>query len=130
MKPQWLDRAMLVAPYFTLCLTEDAFRHVAAELGWHDKSTWAPENGARTHHGVNADGEPTCVVCIRDGADHAPIPVAGLLVHEAVHIFQRWCDVHGEQSPSNEFQAYSIQRISQQLMWEFVRQTGDSRGNA
>lgn len=130
MTPQWRNRAMVVGPYFTLCTTEQMFLDETAKLGWRDKSTWAPENGARTHHGVNADGEPTCVVCIRDGADHAPIPVAGLLVHEAVHIFQRWCDVHGEQSPSNEFQAYSIQWISQELMEEFVRQTGGGDGNA
>ena len=45
-------------------------------------------------------------------------------MHEAVHIFQRWCDDRGEHTPSHEFQAYSIQWISQELMEEFVRQTG------
>ena len=127
MKPQWRDRAMVTAPYFTLCTTEQMFLDETARLKWHEKAEWTPADGARTHYGTNEDGELTCVVCIKDAAKHAPIPVAGLLVHEAVHIFQRWCDDRGEHHPSHEFQAYSIQWISQELMEEFVRQTGGAK---
>lgn len=40
-----------------------------------------------------------------------------LLVHEAVHIFQRVCNYIGEDKPSDEFEAYCIQAISQELMY-------------
>ena len=124
MKPQWRNRAMIVAPYFTLCTTEQMFLDETSKLGWRNVATWAPENGARTHYGTNEDGDPTCIVCVRNFEKHEPIPNAGVLVHEAVHVFQRWCDEHGETHPSSEFQAYAIQWISQELMTEFVRQTG------
>lgn len=47
------------------------------------------------------------------------IEIAGLMAHEAVHVFQHICDDMGENSPSHEFQAYSIQFIFQQLMAAF-----------
>ena len=124
MKPQWRNRAMIVAPYFTLCTTEQMFLDETSKLGWRSTGAWAPENGGRTHHGTNADGDPTCIVCVRGFESHEPISNAGILVHEAVHVFQRWCDEHGEVHPSSEFQAYAIQWISQELMNEFARQTG------
>lgn len=65
----------------------------------------------------------TCVVCLHPDALIAadPIQVACTLVHESVHIFQRLCDSIGEVCPSREFEAYSIERIAEQLMREFVR---------
>lgn len=129
MKPQWLDRSLIVGPYFTLCLSEDAFRAVAAKLQWQDPGPWIknPHSHATAHHAFNEDGEPCTVVCLRDGAGRDPISVAGLLIHEAVHIWQRWCDDKGEDNPGHETEAYAIQWLSQQLMWEFVRQTGEAK---
>ncbi len=126
-KPQWRNRAMVTAPYFTLCTTEEMFVAETKRLDWKETAEWASTKGARCHYGRNEDGDLTCVVCVRDWDKHDPIPVAGMLVHEAVHIFQRWCHEHGEDSPSSEFQAYSIQWLSQELLEEFVRQT---KGNA
>ena len=69
-------------------------------------------------------GRVTCVLCLRPDAQTAdPIEVAGTLVHESVHVFQRLCDSIGEANPSREFEAYSIEHIAQQFMREFVRQT-------
>ncbi|MBJ9481174.1 hypothetical protein [Acinetobacter baumannii] len=43
------------------------------------------------------------------------IQVHGLLLHEAVHIWQEAALVMGEENPSIEFEAYSIQAIAQDL---------------
>lgn len=45
--------------------------------------------------------------------------IHGLLLHEAVHIWQRLRTVMGEDEPSKEFEAYSVQRIAQDLFYAF-----------
>ncbi|OTG79063.1 hypothetical protein B9T31_17340 [Acinetobacter sp. ANC 4558] len=47
--------------------------------------------------------------------DRSVIEIHGLLLHEAVHIWQRVKVLMGEQEPSKEFEAYSIQAIAQDL---------------
>ncbi len=125
-KERWLNRGMITAPYFTLCVTEEQFRELKRKLSW-DAGEWAPPNGARTHHGANETGDPVCVVCVNGWDRHDPIQVASMIVHEAVHVFQEWCREFGEKTPSSEFEAYSIQWISEQLMYEFVRQTQEKQ---
>ena len=46
-----------------------------------------------------------------------------LLVHEAVHVWQAFCEDIGEKSPSDEFEAYSIQSISYELMTAYANKT-------
>ncbi|MEO3357253.1 hypothetical protein [Acinetobacter haemolyticus] len=55
------------------------------------------------------------IVQIGNAADKDPIEVYGLLLHEAVHIWQRVRQLMGETNPSVEFEAYSIQAIAQDL---------------
>jgi hypothetical protein len=59
---------------------------------------------------------------MRDFEGRNPIEVAGLLVHEAVHVWQEYCHGIGEATPASEQEAYGIQAISQELMAEFDRQ--------
>lgn len=59
------------------------------------------------------------IVQIGNAADKEPIEVYGLLLHEAVHIWQRVRQLMGETNPSVEFEAYSIQAIAQDLFEMF-----------
>ena len=45
--------------------------------------------------------------------------IVGILVHEAVHIWQEIRTAMGEDEPSSEFEAYSIERISEDLISEW-----------
>ncbi|HCW3870736.1 TPA: hypothetical protein OXK34_003114, partial [Acinetobacter baumannii] len=55
------------------------------------------------------------VVQLGDTSERNQIEVYGLLLHEAVHIWQIVKRRMGEREPSVEFEAYSIQAIAQEL---------------
>ncbi|MEB6681030.1 hypothetical protein [Acinetobacter lwoffii] len=65
------------------------------------------------------DGGKHCIVQLGDCSERTLIEVHGLLLHEAVHIWQRIKKLMGEDEPSIEFEAYSIQRIAQDLFSMF-----------
>ncbi|MEI1687074.1 hypothetical protein V8P55_02170 [Acinetobacter baumannii] len=54
-----------------------------------------------------------------DTSDKDQIQVYGLLLHEAVHVWQIVKRRMGEREPSVEFEAYSIQAIAQDLFEMF-----------
>lgn len=55
------------------------------------------------------------IVQLGDTTERKPIEVYGLLLHEAVHVWQKIRKLMGEKEPSSEFEAYSIQAIAQDL---------------
>lgn len=57
-----------------------------------------------------------------DGKDSNGI--VGLLVHEAVHVWQLVRKEIGESDPSPEFEAYSIQAIAQELIDAYSESRG------
>lgn len=42
--------------------------------------------------------------------------IRSVLIHEAVHVFQAYCDAINEADPSVEFQAYAVESIAGGLM--------------
>ena len=59
------------------------------------------------------------IVQIGDTSKRTSVEIHGLLLHEAVHIWQRVRQRMGENNPSTEFEAYSIQAIAQDLFAMF-----------
>ncbi|MPS60582.1 hypothetical protein [Acinetobacter sp.] len=59
------------------------------------------------------------VVQLGDTSERNLIEVYGLLLHEAVHVWQKVKKLMGEKEPSSEFEAYSIQSIAQDLFEMF-----------
>ncbi|OCY54130.1 hypothetical protein [Acinetobacter pittii] len=55
------------------------------------------------------------VVQLGDTSERKVIEIYGLLLHEAVHVWQKVKKLMGENEPSSEFEAYSIQAIAQDL---------------
>lgn len=126
MKPTWLDRALVEAPFcYTLATDETLFHKALRHLNvprdrwpafilnpWSDATAHLFESGAKL----------TYVVCIRPRGGMSMPQVAALVTHEAVHMWQTARERMGERSPSTEFEAYAIQALTQRLLEEYERQ--------
>ena len=123
MKPanRWLDRRIgREGPYLTLCLSELEFHGVAKRLGIRTGG-WLNARADATMHSFHGPRGLCCVVCLGDMSGRTGVEVAGLLIHEAVHIWQQWCDEVGEHNPGAEQEAYGVQAVAQELMAEYAR---------
>lgn len=118
---KWLDRALMVSPYYYgLCCTEKQFHRELRRMKI-DRANWppflnTPQANATLHTWNNAEGKLMAIICIGDGHKHSIPQVHAMLVHEAVHLWQFIRQHIGEKAPSDEFEAYSVQTISQRLM--------------
>jgi hypothetical protein len=122
-KYRWLNRRVAKqGPYLTLCLTEEEQRH--ALRGLTKSNVKFPVTGAlcTTMHNEKTD-ELCAVVSVSQHSQDMcnAIEMAGLLVHEAVHIWQQHSTDMGETNPGAEQEAYAIQAISQELLAEYAR---------
>lgn len=124
-RPKYLSRyPCKPLPYYTLCLSEKDYLREVKELGCKEwPMPWGGPADACCQFVVDSKGNQCVLVCVGTWAERDPILVACLLVHEAVHIWQTYCDQMGEHRPATEQEAYAVQAISQELMLEFVRQT-------
>ncbi len=127
MKAEWLDRSLVVSPYYyTLCTTEKLFEKELKRLSL-PKESW-PKFTANDHsdaatHFFESDSKRCVIICVRAKKGvHNTAQVHAMLVHEAVHLWQEIKGNLGEASPSPEFEAYSIQCLSQRLFEEYKRQ--------
>ncbi len=123
MTHRWLDRRISApGPFLTLCLSDSEYRKALNEIGVDPIGPWiSAEQADATVHHIRCDKGQAAVVCVRGFEGRDPIEVAGLFVHESVHIWQEWCDYCGEHNPGREQEAYAIQAVSQELMAEFAR---------
>lgn len=118
MKPKWLNRELVVGPHLILVTSEKEFKQVLKQLNFKKPIRWIGETATATTTTLECKSKRYCLVSLNliTIAELDPIDIATVLVHEAVHVFQQHCKNIGEDNPSEEFEAYSIQHISQQLM--------------
>lgn len=128
-KTRWLDRRIAApGPFLTLCLSEGQFKAAIKHMripGEHPFVKTA--HSQATAHLFDGPGGLAAVVCLRDFEGRDPVEVAGILVHEAVHVWQEYAAYIGEKAPGVEQEAYAIQSIAQELMAEFARQQAGGR---
>ena len=129
MKTVWLDRTLTqCAYYYCLILREEDFfaelrRMKLPECRWGPFLT--PHSHATTHH-FEHDGKMIAIVCLDAelATTKTGCQVAALLVHEAVHIWQRHAAYIGAHNDhGDEEEAYAIQNITQSLMESYAEQT-------
>lgn len=120
---KWLRRDLIVGPYLALALSEADFHKAMGHCKVPQKEwpEWVKDGADATAHVLtNPDGGTVSIVCMRTYPNITPIQIAGILVHEAVHVWQHFCKRIGEDDPSFEFEAYSIQSIAQALMQAYA----------
>lgn len=130
----WSDRGIICSQvYFGLCIDAKTYAETLDlhEVPFSNRTNFLKtEHSDATTHFYNAhNGRRVALVCLNAelSAKHTPIQVAGLLIHEGVHIWQDICEYMGEDAPSIEFEAYSIQWITQELMEAWVEMTVKNR---
>ena len=124
MKTRWLDRRIAApGPYLALCLSDAEFRAAVAHLNAPERPLWCRKD-AQTHIFDHEGGDICCIVCVKGWEGRDPIEIAGLLVHESVHVWQQYAESIGERFEGAEQEAYAVQSIAQELMAEFARRMG------
>lgn len=122
-KVKWCQRSLLFAPlYFTIVTDAKRLKSELKRLNYDDEFGITPGKEATTNFLKNKQGDTVAIVLLYDHSRDLTATLA-LIVHEAVHIWQEIKQIIGEKEPSHEFEAYSVQAISQQLMTEYLRQT-------
>lgn len=126
MKKVWLDRRLVELPYyFRLCVTEKDFNAELKRMKIHPIPFLAtPFADATCHFLENSNGKNCVIVCIGNHNKRTLVEIYGLLIHEAVHIWQGACELIGEHSPGKETEAYAIQSIAQELIASYNEQMG------
>jgi hypothetical protein len=113
---KWLDRDWIRGDYLGVCITEEAWEKQMKKMGIKYPDHFLSQDAnATTHFLINSNGKRATIVCIRHDPSRTGVQIAALLAHEAVHVFQRYCDYIGEDQPSKEFEAYCVQNIFQEL---------------
>lgn len=117
----WCNRFWLPI-YYGFCPDAERWKIEMKRLGAHEPY---PSSDGRCTFFEDKEKSVCAIITIsetNDGKD--PIGIVGLLAHEAVHVWQRAADEMGENNPSHEFEAYTVQHISQEL----IRAYHETRG--
>lgn len=121
---EWLDRRIIQIPcYYRLVLSQKDFDRELKRLKMNSTDYMkTPQSDAVCQFLECNSGKRIVLVCIREGLKCTPVEMYGLLIHEATHIWQDWCDHVGEYNPGKETEAYAIQSISQELIYSYNKQ--------
>jgi hypothetical protein len=119
---KYLNRRLVEGPYFGICFNEKDFHKELKRLGvpvaqWDE---WVTNGKNATCHYYNSSKLGRIViVCFRAEPGLKAAEIYGLLIHEAVHVWQEHKEWIGETNPGREIEAYSIQSISQELIYAY-----------
>jgi hypothetical protein len=110
-------------PGLILCLAETEFHQARKKLGLPKTSEyWCPSDGCTWIPSEETSPENCYIVCLAlDITVESPLEIMGLLVHEAVHVWQAHCRHMNEELPGDEIEAFGIQDIAMSLFYEYER---------
>lgn len=122
----WLNRTVApAAPFVTLVRSEEAYLHAMAHCKVENPERWVTNDGAAATHMFDHATDGVCCIVAISVSNQTPIQIAALLVHEAVHVVQKYFEHMQEHRPAIEQTAYAIQYMSQTLMEEYLRQINE-----
>lgn len=103
---------------FALLTDEVAFKRYAKKRNWDVSLSLFSKDGWTLDY-TEPEG-PYVLVYVNPEHDDNPDIVFEVLVHEAVHVWQRLVTFIREENPSEEFEAYTIQHIFRTLLNEYA----------
>lgn len=124
----WCDRGLFPVKY-CFCPNEKAWKRLLKKMNVRQDIPY-PTVAGRCTSFTSAGQQPICVVTMgkcSDGSEPSVIQVAGIITHEATHVWQEVREQMNEHSPSKEFEAYSLQFIATELLYAYRNATGDQR---
>lgn len=124
-KLKWLDRSAFILPiYITLATSKKILDAELKRMKFKGHMDGVNCGAGATTNFMTSNNAHTCaIVCLFNYKGIDIKQVYSLLAHESVHIFQEVCAKMNEERPSKEFEAWVIQKIAQDLFYEFDRQT-------
>jgi hypothetical protein len=120
-KVVWCNRFFFPV-YYGFCPSAHAWDREMRRLDVKTSSSYPVADGKCSTFS-NKEGTSLFLVTIADALDAKddPVAIVGLLVHEAVHVWQGLCRVIGEDEPSSEFEAYVIQHVTSELIEAYAK---------
>ena len=117
-KVVWLDKGWLPV-YIGFCPTEKAWHREMRRMNVMG-SPYPASDGCSTRFKTGT-GKDCVIVCVNErfGVDSCRHGLVGLIVHECTHAWRYILNAIGEDVPSSEFEAYSMQSITQQVITAF-----------
>jgi hypothetical protein len=106
--------------YIGFCPSEKAWHKMIKKFGIPVKPYPTSSGTTTTFHDVKGVGDCVVVTIAEVDEDrHSPLQIQALMVHECVHVFQQCHEIMGGEPPSEEYEAYGIQNIFQDMMEVF-----------
>lgn len=116
-KVKWLDGGFLPI-YFCFCPSEKAWDREMKRLKIKDEPYPTTNGRCTTFFNLEGDVHDCIFVTIDSGIakKFSRVQIEGVIIHEAVHVYQEALKSMGEEKPGIEMEAYSIQGIAMQLL--------------
>ena len=118
---QWLNRGPYPV-YIGFVPSEGAWKKTVKRIGCPNAPFPSTDGRAVTFESTK--GKICVLVCIKKHND--PIEIAGLIAHEAMHVWQTILRTIGETAPGEECEAYAIQWLVQGLLEAYEKCYGSS----
>jgi hypothetical protein len=108
--------------YFGFTTDPEAFKRELKRLGIKEDVPFTLDGVPGTTHHFLKGGKLTVIVCVKVMKKVSRPQLYGVLVHEAVHVWQAVLEKIGDETTSDEVEAYSIQNIAQWMIEDVMGQ--------
>lgn len=121
-KVLWQDKSWFPL-YYGFCPDEKSWHAEMKRLDVKEHVPY-PEADGCVYEFTNSDKQTCAIVTINKKFDGDKKAVRDILFHESVHVWQIMTQVMGEENPSIEFEAYSIQAIASNILEAYDKSRG------
>ena len=123
---EYIDQAWPIQVCVALCVSPKAWDEEMRRLKIVGEP-WPESDGRTTTFQNSVSKGRVIIVSLNRFESRTPIEVAGLLIHESVHVWQEIREAMKERTPGAEHEAYTVAFIAQRFLEVFNRMVGARR---